>query len=359
LVSLLVQLIYHIGIFSRFVFYKAKSPVIDNQPVSVIICARNEGDNLETYLPLVLTQDYPDYEVIVVNDCSTDHTEEVLDKLKAEYPGLRSTTIREDKKFTHGKKIAVTIGIKAAKNDRLLFIDGDCKPESNQWLRLMTGHFSDKVSIVLGYGGYFSQPGFLNKYIRYDTMMIALQYLSFALCRIPYMGVGRNLGYKKSLFFAGNGFSRHFHLASGDDDLFVNENATKTNTAIEFSHESHTRTAPKESFGKWYFQKKRHLTTSKLYKPLHKFLLALEPASRLLFYASFVALLFNPVYRPWVVILFAFRLLVFLYVIKKTMARLNEKNLLLYSFLFDIIALFINFGLLLTSRSRPSNYQWK
>jgi len=308
---------------------------------------------------VILTQDYPDYEVVVVNDCSTDHTEEVLDKLKEQYPKLRITTIREDKKFTHGKKIAVTIGIKAAKNDMLLFIDGDCKPESNQWLTRMTAHFSDKISIVLGYGGYFELPGFLNKYIRYDTLVIALQYFSLALCGVPYMGVGRNLGYKRSLFFSGNGFSKHFHLASGDDDLFVNENATKTNTTVEFSHESHTRTAPKESFSKWYFQKKRHLSTSRLYKPVHKLLLSLEPTSRLLFYASFIVLLFLPVYSPWVLILFTIRLMILLYITKKTMIRLNEKNLLLYSFLFDLISLFINFGLLLTSRSRSSNYQWK
>ena len=359
LVALLIQLIYHLGIFSRFVFFKAKEVKTDFAPVSVIICARNEADNLELYLPVILAQDYPDYEVIVVNDCSTDNTEDVLEKLKTDYQRLRVTTIREDKKFSHGKKIAVTIGIKSAKNDRLLFIDGDCKPESNQWLKLMAGHFSDTTSIVLGYGGYFNQPGFLNKYVRYDTMMIALQYFSFALLRIPYMGVGRNLGYKKSLFFAGSGFSRHFHLASGDDDLFVNENATKTNTEIEFSYDSHTRTTAKETFSRWYFQKKRHFTTSRLYKPLHKILLTLEPVSRLLFYVSFIILLFNAVYRPWILILFAFRLLVLLFNTKKTMIRLNEKNLLVYSFLFDIISLFINFGLLITSRSRPSNYQWK
>lgn len=173
------------------------------------------------------------------------------------------------------------------------------------------------------------------------------------------MGVGRNLAYKKSLFFAGNGFSRHFHLASGDDDLFVNENANARNTAVEFSHESHTRTAPKESFDKWFFQKKRHFSTNRLYKLSHKILLALEPVSRLIFYISFIVMLFNPVYRLWVLLLFVLRLLAQLLVIKKTMARLNEKNLLLISLLFDLISLFINFGLLLSSRTRPSNYQWK
>jgi len=359
LVALLVQLIYYIGIYSRFVFFKKITSPSDPEPVSIIICARNEADNLDNYLPLILSQDYPDFEVVVVNDCSTDNSEDVLKKYSEKFPRLRVSTIKEDKKFSHGKKIAVTIGIKAAKNERLLFIDGDCKPESNQWLKQMSGNFSDKASIVLGYGGYFSQPGFLNKYIRYDTLVIALQYFSMALCKIPYMGVGRNLAYKRSLFFSGSGFSKHFHLASGDDDLFVNENATKTNTAVEFSYESHTRTAPKESFDKWYFQKKRHYSTNRLYKSIHKILLALEPLSRLLFYTSFAILLFSPVCRLWVLFAFVFRLFIQLFILKKTMIRLNEKNLLLISLLFDLISLFINFGLLLSSRARPSNYQWK
>ncbi len=357
--SIVIQLVYYLGIFSRFVFYKIKQGESAFDPVSVIICARNEADNLDIFLPAILTQDYPEFEVIVVNDCSSDETEDVLEKYMKQYPNLRTSVIKEDKKFLHGKKLAVTIGIKAAKYERLLFTDGDCQPESNQWLKCMSGHFSDKTSIVLGYGGYFALPGLLNKYIRYDTLMIALQYFSLALCRIPYMGVGRNLAYKKSLFYSGKGFSGHFHLASGDDDLFVNENATRSNTAIEFSHESHTRTAPKDSFEKWSYQKKRHFSTNSLYKGSHKLLLTLEPVSRLLFYASLIALLFSPVHRIWALLIFGFRLIIQVFVIKKTMIRLNEKNLLLISLLFDLLSLFINFGLLLSSRIRPSNFQWK
>lgn len=355
----IIQLVYYTGIYSRLVFYKKKPLTPSKEPVSVIICARNEADNLDMYLPEILSQDYPNYEVVVVNDCSSDQTEDVLKKYAEQYPHLKTTTIKEDKKFGHGKKLAVTIGIKAARYDRLVFIDGDCKPESNQWLSLMSSHFSDKTSIVLGYGGYFQQPGFLNKYIRYDTLMIALQYFSFALCKMPYMGVGRNLAYKRSLFFSGTGFSKHFHLASGDDDLFVNENATKFNTEIEIEHQSHTRTAPKESFDKWFFQKKRHYSTSRLYKKSHKLLLSLEPISRLIFYATFITLLIFPSYRPWVALLFGLRLAVQLFIIKKTMIRFHEKNLLLISLLFDMMSLFFNFGLLISSRTRPTNYQWK
>jgi glycosyltransferase involved in cell wall biosynthesis len=359
LLAVIIQLFYYLGIYIRFVFYREKQEPSPQDPVSVIICARNEADNLDDYLPVILTQDYPEYEVIVVNDCSTDDSDMVIKKYMEQYPMLRTSHIKEDKKFSHGKKLAVTIGIKAAKYDWLLFIDGDCKPESSFWISRMVSHFNSEISIVLGYGGYYTLPGFLNKYIRYDTLVIALQYFSFALRRIPYMGVGRNLAYKRSLFYSGKGFSNHYHLASGDDDLFVNEHATGSNTSIEFSPESHTRTAPKESYNKWFFQKRRHFSTSRLYKPVHKFLLMLEPLSRMLFYAAFISLLCIPFYRSLVLSVFAFRLLIQLLVIKKTMIRLNEKNLLLISLLFDLISLFINFGLLLTSRIRPSNYQWK
>jgi poly-beta-1,6-N-acetyl-D-glucosamine synthase len=354
-----IQLLYYLGIYMRFVFYRRKTEPAVQEPVSVIICARNEADNLDQYLPALMTQDYPEYEVIVVNDCSTDDTDQVLKKHMAQYSGLRTTTIREDKKFSHGKKLAVTIGIKSAQHERLLFIDGDCRPESSQWLSRMASHFSDNTAIVLGYGGYLAQPGLLNKYIRYDTLVIALQYFSYALCGWPYMGVGRNLAYRRSLFYSGKGFSNHYHLASGDDDLFVNEHATKSNTAVEFSPESHTRTAPKESYDKWTFQKKRHFSTNKLYKPVHKFLLGLEPVSRLLFYAGFIAALILSVDKTLVISVFAFRMMVQLFVIKKSMMKLKEKDLLLISLFFDPVSMFINFGLLITSRIRPSNYQWK
>lgn len=358
LFSFLVQLIYYFGIYLRFIIYQKNLPPPDNGPVSIIICARNEEENLDQYLPSILTQDYPNYEVVVVNDCSTDDTDIVLKKYMAQYPNLRTSVIKEDKKFTHGKKLAVTIGIKAAKNERLVFIDADCKPESNQWLRLIVEPFSEKISIVLGYGGYFPEPGLLNRYIRYDTLMIALNYFSFALIGVPYMGVGRNLAYKRSLFYSGSGFSSHFHLASGDDDLFVNEHATKTNTAIVIAPESHTRSAPKQSFDRWTFQKKRHFSTSSLYRPLHKFLLGLEPSTRLLFYITFISLLFTPAILI-VLAVFICRLIIQLIVIKKTMIRLNEKNLLLISTLFDLLSLVINVSLYFSSRIRPANYQWK
>lgn len=359
ILSFIVQLFFYLVIYARFVTNKIRRGSKVNPPVSVIICARNEAENLKKYLPFVLEQDYSDFEVIVVNDCSTDDTDDVLGRFLMEYPRLRTTEIKPDKKFSHGKKLAVTIGIKAAVNDQLLFIDADCRPETNQWIRLMASHFRKKTAIVLGYGGYFQEAGLLNQYIRYDTLFIALQYFSFALRKNPYMGVGRNLGYKKTLFYSGKGFSNHVHLQSGDDDLFVNEHADKYNTDVEYSIESHTRSDPKQSFNKWIYQKKRHLSTSHLYKTRHKFMLLPEPLSRLFFYTGFLIFLFVPGFMVLVLASFGIRLIIQTIVIKKAMFRLNENNLLVNSLFFDLIALFVNFGLYLSNRFRPKSHQWK
>lgn len=358
-VSAFIQAFYYLFLYMRFALHRQPELPDSSEPVSVIICARNEAENLDQYLPAILTQQYTDYEVVVVDDCSTDDTEWVLKKYAELYKHLRTTAIKPDKKFSHGKKLAVTIGIKAARHEWLVFTDADCKPAGNMWLKRMTRHMTGQTSIILGYGGYFSMPGALNKYVRYDTLAIALQYFSFALSRMPYMGVGRNLAYRRSLFYSGGGFTRHIHLASGDDDLFVNEHATGRNTAIEYSKDSHTHSTPKQSFQRWFFQKKRHYSTGRLYKPLHKFLLSLEPVSRLAFFISLVALLVSGMWIKAVAIIGGIRLLAFLFVFKNTMNRLEEKNLLVISLLFDILSVFINPVVYISSRIRPVNDQWK
>ena len=358
--SLLVQFIFYLGIYVRFLYHKQTKVKKKKEPVSVIICARNEADNLERYLPAVLSQDYPDYETIVVNDCSNDNTDELLGRYLKEYNHLRTTSISEDKKFAHGKKLAVTIGIKAAKHEILIFTDADCQPASDQWLTRLQQRLTKEKSIVLGYGGYFRRKNFLNSYIRYDTMMIAWQYFSYALAGYPYMGVGRNLAYRKSLFFASKGFATHYHLLSGDDDLFVNENANKLNTAIEYSPESHTRSEAKKTLKEWIKQKRRHLTTSAHYKTKHKFLLCIEPISRFLYYGSFICLLSIWIYPEYILPAFSLRFLLQLVFTKRAMKLLNEKNLLISSQFFDVFSLFINFMIHFSNRFRfKRRRQWK
>jgi len=357
--SLLIQLIYYFFVYSRILFYKQNEKSTVENPVSVVICARNEVENLKKHLPLILTQDYPNYEVIVVNDCSSDKSEETLAVLQTKYPNLRVTTIKEDKKFYHGKKLALTIGIKAAKNEILLLIDADCYPVDKNWIRQMQKNFTDKTEIVLGYGGYVNRKGFVNKLIRFDTFFIALQYFGFALAGKPYMGVGRNLAYRKSTFFNNKGFAGHSHILSGDDDLFINKVANKKNVKIEIDKSSHTRSIPKSNLKEWFAQKQRHLTTSKYYKTKSKFFLGIEILSRILFYLSFIFLLIIKFDYRIILIAFLIRLFVQSVIIKKGMNRLQEKSFLFLVTIFDILLPIFNFCLIISNYFIIRQNKWK
>jgi biofilm PGA synthesis N-glycosyltransferase PgaC len=286
-----IHLFYYLFFFTRLAFFKQKEKEGAKAAVSIIICAKNEVKNLRRFLPIVLEQSYSNYEVIIVNDCSWDETESFLDEIKPQYPNLMVSTIREQDKYRHGKKFALTLGIKAAKNEILLMTDADCMPAGKNWLSTMLSAYSGETEIVLGYGAYIKDKGLLNALIRFDTFQVAMQYISYALSGMPYMGVGRNLSYRKSLFFRNKGFANHYHIFSGDDDLFVNENATAKSTCIEIDKNAFTYSEAKKTFGEWMKQKARHGTTSKLYKAKHKVLLAVYFLSNILFFGVLITLL--------------------------------------------------------------------
>ena len=359
-VAAAIQLFYYLYYYLAVYLYKPSPGTTIKQPVSVIICSRNEAENLSKYLPSILEQDYPDFEVIVVNDCSEDNSYEVLGNLLLKYPNLKISTVTRDPKFTHNKKFAQFIGIKAAKNDLLLFTDADCHPESKIWIERMTSHFENKISFVLGYGGYLTEKGLLNKFIRYDSMTIAMQYLGMAIRGIPYMGVGRNLAYRRSVFFANKGYGAYNHIISGDDDLFVNTNATKNNSYVEFGNGTSTRSVPCHSFKEWITQKKRHLSTAPYYKFRDKLLLITEPATRTLLFASFIVLLSFSFFWPYVLGIFGLRLITQIIVFNLTQKKLNEKGLVTISLIFDIFSPIINALIFLTNLfDNPGKNRWK
>ena len=354
-----MQLYYYLYFFGRVAFKKEKRKNARKEPVSVVICAKNEAENLSKYLPAILMQNYPDYEVIVVNDCSEDNTSDVLDGFQKKYPHLKITNIQRDPKFTHGKKLALTIGIKAAQNEWLLLTDADCKPETENWITTMQKNFSRDSSVVLGYGGYYSRNSFLNNYIRFDTFFIALQYFGMALAGFPYMGVGRNLAYRRSLFFKNKGFASHRKIASGDDDLFINQTATRINTKVEYNFKSHTRAEPKNTIFEWVKQKKRHLSTGWHYNAKTKWLLGGELAGRVLFYILFVVLISNLWFNYIVAGIFLLRFISMAVIFKSAMKRLNEKYLFIPSFFYDFISpIIIIFFVVLNKFSSPDT-SWK
>jgi hypothetical protein len=224
----------------------------------------------------------------------------------------------------------------------------------------MTSHFDDKITFVLGYGGYLNEKGLLNKYIRYDSMTIAMQYLGMAIRGIPYMGVGRNLAYRRSVFFTNKGYGAHNHLISGDDDLFVNTNALRSNTCVEFRNVTHTRSVPCSGFKEWITQKKRHLTTAPYYKFRDKLLLITEPVTRILFYSAFIVLLSFSFLWPYVLAVFGLRLIIQIIIFALVQKKLNEPGLITYSLFFDIFSPVINSIVFLSNiRSRSGKNRWK
>jgi cellulose synthase/poly-beta-1,6-N-acetylglucosamine synthase-like glycosyltransferase len=354
----ILQLLVYFLIYGSFAFQKTNDKSEDNlRPVSVIICAKNEEQHLVKNLPFILKQDYPEYEVIVVDDYSQDETKVILEDFERKYPHLRIITVKEERPYKIGKKFPLTLGIKGAKYDIVVLTDADCMPASDQWLKKISSNFNDKIEIVLGYGAYEKLPGFLNKIIRFDTFIIAMQYFSFALKGKTYMGVGRNLAYKKELFFKNKGFANHTHIASGDDDLFIHRVAKSDNVAIEYEHTSHTISSPKKTFTEWAWQKKRHLTTAPFYRKSVKLFLGYIYLLPVIFYLIFIILLALN-YALYIIFgLFLIRIGIQLLVYRKAMIKLNEKDLLYYAPVLEILFIFIQPYLYISSKL-TKNLPW-
>jgi glycosyltransferase involved in cell wall biosynthesis len=311
------------------------------EPVSIIICARNEDDNLTEFLPKILVQNYSEFEVVVVNDCSMDNTENVIDEFAKIFPNLKKVTIKEDDYYKHGKKYAVLIGIKGAKYDNLLFTDADCFPANENWLNEMSSGFVNKKEIVLGYGAYQKSAGFLNKLIRFDAFLIAVNYLSAAIKGNAYMGVGRNLAYKKELFYKEKGFSKHYHITSGDDDLFINQACNKENTNIVVSPNATTYSLAKSNFSDWKRQKQRHLTTAPHYNSSSKTKIALGYASQYSFHILFLSLFLFKTTIIAALVGLILKISIQMIIFKKASKKLNEMDLWALSFFYEIVLLIV------------------
>lgn len=345
-------------LFSKFAFSKPSHIQLkENYSISLIICAKNEAENLQNHIPLWLNQKYPNFELILINDASNDDTLEVMQKFAEEHPKIQIVNVKSNEAFWGNKKYALTLGIKRAKNHRLVFSDADCYPASENWLSNMVSNFSEKKQIVLGYGAYEKQPGFINKVIRYETLITAVQYFSYAQIGIPYMGVGRNLAYTSTLYYEKNGFINHIKIASGDDDLFVNEAATPKNTAICDNQEAFTYSIPKQNRKQWLKQKRRHYSTSKYYKPLHKFLLGLFYISSFSFWLFSIIILFTNFWTIGLAII-VLRLSIQYIVIGKAAKKLKEANLLLFVPFYELFLILTQMSIFI-SNSEEKKSQWK
>lgn len=358
-----IQAFYYLGIFGSFAFLntkKAKSTVPPKQvPVSLIICAKNEAENLRAHLPSYINQKYPTFEIILINDTSFDDTLEVMEAYAERYPNIRIVNVAENETFWGMKKYALTLGIKVTKYDHLVFTDADCKPASEYWLAEMAGCFTADKTLIIGYGAYTKvKNSLVNALIRFETIFSAMQYLSMAVKGNAYMGVGRNLAYHKSEFLTHNGFANHMHIRSGDDDLFVNEVATKTNTAVCFAKDAFTYSPAEKSFKGWFNQKRRHISTAKYYKASHKLLLGVFYLSQFFFWVLAITLLCT-FYKPELVAsLIAFRFLMVYIIFGYTAAKLNGSRLIwLFPFYEAFLICFQLCIFIINTISKPA--RWK
>ncbi|HKK38067.1 MAG TPA: glycosyltransferase [Cryomorphaceae bacterium] len=341
LTGAVVQFGFLIFVYRRLAFFKKSKKSKTRPPVSIIIAARNEEENLLTNMPIILEQDYEMFEVVVVNDCSVDDSLTVLQAYQEKYPQLKLVNIIENDRYEGGKKFAITLGIKAAKYDRLVFTDADCRPVSRKWIEKMVESISIENGIVLGYSPYIREKGFLNKIIRFDAVSTAMNYLNFALCGMPYMGVGRNLSYSKSSFFAVGGFRSHYKLMSGDDDLFINQIAKKENTFICLEEEAVVPSVPEKSWKDYWRQKRRHLSTGFRYKLIHRILLMAQPISLLLFWLAAIALLLSHNWLEITLGMVLSRVLLQILIFRRSSRWLGQSDLTILAPIFEILILVI------------------
>ena len=330
--------------FFTFAFAKAKKPKSKPlPPVSVIVCSKNEADNLRRNIPKWLSQEYPEFEIILINDASYDATEAVIEEFAKENSIINQVNVENNEAFWGSKKYALTLGIKSAKYPYLLFTDADCYPSSNKWIQEMTQHFVGKKEIVLGYGAYEKiKRSWLNQLIRFETVVTAMQYFSYAIGKRPYMGVGRNLAYTSHLFYEQRGFINHMNIQSGDDDLFINQARTKDNVAISFHSDSFTISEPKKSFGSWFTQKRRHINVAKHYKAIDKFFLGMYYLSQLFFFILLTVLLSFLWQWEIVVGIIALRYIIAWVAIGTSACKLKEKDIVYLYPIHELFLLFFN-----------------
>ncbi len=277
----LYLLCWGISITSRKI---AESVAGELPPISVIACARNELENLKILLSHLNSQVYPTYEIVVVNDRSDDGTWDYLRIEETQNEKLKVVTVEHLPDSFNGKKYALSLGIKAAKHEHLLLTDADCLPNSDHWIATMARGFYKEKEVVLGFSQYQEEKSFLNRFLRYETLHTGMQYLGMEALGMPYMGVGRNLAYRKSLFMNNKGFMKHMKITGGDDDLFINAVAHNRNTESVLGPTALTLSVPKSTWKAFFRQKIRHLSVGKHYRRKDKIILGIFSLTKVLFW---------------------------------------------------------------------------
>ncbi len=296
---LIIQVIYFILFLVAF-RRQQKSESIEQPGISVIVAAHDEEENLRELIPLLLSQNYPEFEVIIVEDRSNDETFDFLLEATKAHEKLKMVRVTHKPDHINGKKFAITLGIRAASYDWVLFTDADCRPASSNWIASVAAKFKEPTKIVIGFSPYIKSEGLLNAFIRFESFLTGIQFTGLALLGKPYMGVGRNLAYRKELFLNNKGFNSHLSVTGGDDDLFVNEHTSKENTMVSLGNEAIVFSKPQITWRDFLHQKFRHLSVGKRYKFSDKLILGLFSLTWMLTWFVVLPMLF---FSPWMNVL--------------------------------------------------------
>ncbi|MDB2384939.1 glycosyltransferase [Polaribacter sp.] len=353
----IVQICYYI-FFSFFLFTNKKRKKNTKQhAISVIICAKNEAENLKNFLPSILNQNYSNFEIVLINDASNDETLTIMEAFATKHNNIKIVDVKNIETFWGNKKYALTLGIKASSNNHLLFTDADCKPVSKNWIAKMNTQFSEKKTIILGYGKYKRENKLVNLFVRFETLLTAIQYFSYAKVGSAYMAVGRNLAYTKEDFFNVKGFINHMHIKSGDDDLFIQDASNTENTTICIDKGSFTESIAPSSLRNWFLQKRRHISTANHYKKIHQFFLGLFFVSKFFLFALAICCLFLFSWKLILCIVGIYYLVEFI-VIGFSAKQLQEKKIIFLLPILEIGLLLFQFSIFITNTfSKPTH--WK
>ncbi|TDQ29767.1 glycosyltransferase [Tenacibaculum caenipelagi] len=352
-----IQIVYYLS-FSLFVFQKQENTLSNtNIPVSVIVYVKNNAKTLAEYIQNLTKQKHPNFEIVMVNNASNDTTLEIIENLQLEYPNIKVVNVKNTEAFWANKKYALTLGVKAATYEYLLFTELGSKALSKNWIDEITCYFSQEKSIVIGYQKLKrKKKSFSNLLFRFDHLSNTIQAFSYAKFGAPYKATNHNLAYTKEEFFKVNGYINHLALFMGEGDLFLKDAATNQNTIVATTPNSFVCSTKYLSFKEWFLQQKKQSILFSLYKPKHKFLLSFFKLSKFLFYVLAVCI----TYINWKI---ALPLIISYYLIQyiivgKLATKLQERNTILLLPLLEVCLVLLQIIIFISNQiSKPKH--WK
>lgn len=356
---IVIQFFYFLYFFRRFAYHKTSPKQEFSYPVSVIFFIKNQAGLLKKHLPLYLAQDYPDFEIVLINYDSYDESLDIIEGFEARDKRIKIVNVKNNEAFWGKKKYALTLGIKAASHEHLIFTEIECQPVSDNWIRELSSGFSEVRTIVIGYTAYEKiKKSFLNALVRFENLTTFSQRFSYQICNIPISGNGKNLAYHKKEFFRNNGFIDHINIRNGEDQLFINQAADKKNTSFVYSKESFTISEAVKLFDEWIDNKKAEYALIKKYKTTHKALIHIFYLSQLLLYTLIIPLLILKVNTPVVIGLFLLRWIVAYGIYIPITKKFGETSLLWLFPLYEIFLIFFQFLIFISNIiSKPNNWR--